>query len=477
MGTTRGRVSKWFAMLGICIGSWAAVGTALAAPPRSAPATKPVKDVASARPALPTRGIQKVGPGEYHCFFLVNGRLLVIGGNRAGQMGIGNTGAAGKSIPVPVVLPDRVRIVDVAAGGYHSLAADTDGRVWTWGSNYYGQRGDGTPVGEPGTSEPRDTGTPVMIPTDADGKPFDKVVAVCSTLWFNTAIKRDGSLYVWGQNGELGVLGTGDTTSVMATRPTRVTFPEPGVQIIDVSLSRTSVLALDAKGGVWAWGGGPKSNIPRGVTSDDYGRPQRLANIPPMRAITNTASFNLALDAKGELWGWGRASAILGLPLKNGGSYIVPLPVKLSFPEFGRRKVTSVVASGVTVHVLLDDGTLWGWGDSAMGGVGNGQILDFSQHDYAWNYKPNQLLVSRPVQIAPKVKNFKAIYSNSLCFYTYAMTADGRTFSWGRNKTGIIGNGIKPTGQVAERPDSWNVPIATEVRPLSLTTEIRTPSK
>ena len=32
----------------------------------------------------------------------------------------------------------------MAAGQNHSLAVSSDGTVWAWGYNYYGQLGDGT---------------------------------------------------------------------------------------------------------------------------------------------------------------------------------------------------------------------------------------------------------------------------------------------------------------------------------------------
>ena len=44
----------------------------------------------------------------------------------------------------PVQVPGLTGVVAVAAGYYHSLAVKTDGTVWAWGDNDYGQLGDGT---------------------------------------------------------------------------------------------------------------------------------------------------------------------------------------------------------------------------------------------------------------------------------------------------------------------------------------------
>lgn len=439
---------------------------------------------AQLRPAATTRnmaaqrpgGLQTIAPGEYHIFYLVDGKILTIGSNRADELGLGVEGAASRVIPQLVAVPAELRFVDVAAGGYHSLAADSAGRVWTWGSNFFGQRGDGTPAGAPGTSVPKDSPTPQMIRTDSTGKPFDGVVKVGSMLWFNMAVKKDGTVWVWGKNDASGILGNGDAKTVVVNRPTQVPF-DPLAKIVEVSASRDMILARDAKGGVWSWGGGadaPKDN--RGSGSPDFARPHQLPGMPPIQQITVGDGFSLALDNDGELWGWGARANYLGLGPPEGGDVRVATPKKLSFPEFGGHKVTAVAASPLTVHVILDDGSLWGWGNSAMGGVGNGVMLDFDKYHHAWDYKQT-LPVFRPVRIAPAVSNFKSVYTNALCFYVYAVTTDGKMYSWGRNKTGILGNGILPvtSDEVGKHPDSWNVPTATLVSPLTVktATEVR----
>ena len=47
----------------------------------------------------------------------------------------------------PVQLSGFGDVIDVAGGMYHSLALKSDGTVWTWGNNVYGQLGDGTTTG------------------------------------------------------------------------------------------------------------------------------------------------------------------------------------------------------------------------------------------------------------------------------------------------------------------------------------------
>ena len=83
--------------------------------------------------------------GWYHSLALkADGTVWAWGYNFYGQLG--NDTNAGKSTPNPT--PQQVlglpAIIAIAAGESHSLALAADGTVWGWGWNYYGQLGTGT---------------------------------------------------------------------------------------------------------------------------------------------------------------------------------------------------------------------------------------------------------------------------------------------------------------------------------------------
>ena len=434
--------------------------------------------VAGRAPSRPASGLQKIAPGEYQCFYLVNGKILGVGSNRCGQLGIGIGAPYPPVPPREIGAPSSVVFIDVAAGGYHSLAVDSTGHVWTWGSNLFGQKGDGSPLDKQGVPVPISNGLPARIATDSNGKEFDGVISVDSGWWIDLALKKDGTVWVWGKNAAetSGLAGNGDTKTITITRPTRVPF-DPTVSIVQVVTNGNLIYARDTKGHVWSWGGGADSRENRGSGSNDFSKPHLLPDLPPIESIAIGDGFSYALDSNGNLWGWGIGGTYLGRGLPTGGWIPQPTPIKLNFSEFGRHNVTFVAVSGHSTHVILDDGTLWGWGDSALGEVGNGDILDFSKHNYCWDWGKFERMVFRPVRIAPEINNFQAIYSTAECFYTYALTRDGKVYSWGRNKTGILGNGVLPTGQAAEHPDSWNVPLATQVFPLTMKTVTEAPSK
>jgi alpha-tubulin suppressor-like RCC1 family protein len=75
----------------------------------------------------------------------------------------------------------------------YTMVIKTDGSLWAWGLNEYGQLGDGTNI---------DRLEPVKI--------MDSAASVSAGWYHAAAIKTDGSLLTWGFNGD-GQLGDGTT--------------------------------------------------------------------------------------------------------------------------------------------------------------------------------------------------------------------------------------------------------------------------
>jgi len=94
--------------------------------------------------------------------------------------------------------PGQNTYVKIAAGAVHSLALKTDGTLWAWGFNAYGQLGDGTQV---------DKNIPVLIGSD--------YATIAAGSIHTLALKTDGTLWAWGFNGD-GELGDGTVVNKFA---------------------------------------------------------------------------------------------------------------------------------------------------------------------------------------------------------------------------------------------------------------------
>ncbi len=69
-----------------------------------------------------------------------DGTVWAWGDNEFGQLGDGTTIVS----IIPVQIPGLNGVIALAAGRNHTVALKSDGTVWAWGFNAYGQLGDGT---------------------------------------------------------------------------------------------------------------------------------------------------------------------------------------------------------------------------------------------------------------------------------------------------------------------------------------------
>ncbi|KAL8162107.1 hypothetical protein V2J09_013596 [Rumex salicifolius] len=98
--------------------------------------------------------------------------------------------------PRPVANLEGVRIIQVAAGGYHSLALTDDGEVLSWGHGGHGQLGHSSIQNE-------------KVPKRIDALADKKIVFIACGGSSSAAITEDGKLYMWGnsKDSQLGVPG------------------------------------------------------------------------------------------------------------------------------------------------------------------------------------------------------------------------------------------------------------------------------
>ncbi len=140
-----------------------------------------------------------IAAGGHHSLAAVANGVLGWGWNQYGQLGNGTD--YGWAIPVAV---QRLygRVIDLAGGGFHSLAVKDDGTLWAWGDNSVGE------LGETSDSRSLEARQVTQIPP---------VSAVRAGLLHSLAISRS-SLYTWGWNS-FGQLSDGTTADRAAPSP------------------------------------------------------------------------------------------------------------------------------------------------------------------------------------------------------------------------------------------------------------------
>jgi alpha-tubulin suppressor-like RCC1 family protein len=187
-------------------------------------------------------GVTQIAAGDgFGLALRSDGTVWAWGWNRNGVLG--DAAPVGSNSDVPVQVTGLSNVIQIAAGYTSAMAVRVQDRrgsvlrtVWTWGSNSYGQLGDGTTT---------DSATPVEVA----GLDVPAVTAISAGGLFSMVLGSDGSVWAWGVNSG-GQLGTGTTTSEL--RPVKIL----DTAVTAISAGQYHALALLRGGSVLAWGTG-----------------------------------------------------------------------------------------------------------------------------------------------------------------------------------------------------------------------------
>lgn len=142
--------------------------------------------------------VTAIGTGLHHSLAAgADGSLWAWGDNSSGQLGVGSQAPGGTQVPIRVTgLPSGPTVKQLGGGFSHSVARLSDGSLWAWGDNTYGQLGTGNQL---------NTNAPVRV----SGTVSAGSLSVGATA--NAVVSTSGLAYVWGDN-RFGQLGDGTMT-------------------------------------------------------------------------------------------------------------------------------------------------------------------------------------------------------------------------------------------------------------------------
>ena len=155
-------------------------------------------------------------------------------------------------------------VVMIAAGSFHALALQEDGRVLSWGNGDYGQLGLGRPGNE---NSPR-----VVEALSRAG-----VASVAAGGWHSAAITAGRVCYIWGR-GEYGRLGLGNDCT---DKPRPVELSHMSQRIVQAALGGTHTLLLDESGTVVSFGRNNHGRLGRVADGRWTGVPGQVVFPPP----------------------------------------------------------------------------------------------------------------------------------------------------------------------------------------------------
>jgi alpha-tubulin suppressor-like RCC1 family protein len=251
-----------------------------------------------------------VAAGDAHSVALEGTTAPIImawGQNAYGQLGLGTTAVTpvvrtDVSVPTKttkaLVMSNAVLTLSaspftgtpwksIAAGGNHNIVMRSDGLLFSWGDNTYGQLGQS--LGN------------ASVPTQlaAFGAGTLGALAVASGRNHALAILTDHTLFGWGSNTN-GQLGDGTTTN----RATAVRVGSDS-DWYTVAAGGAHTLAIKTDRTLWAWGSNSDGQLGHGSQSDSL-VPKQVGTAANWVAVSAGRSHSLAIASDGTLWIWGR---------------------------------------------------------------------------------------------------------------------------------------------------------------------------
>ena len=356
--------------------------------------------------------------------------------------------------PIQFEIFDDIDIKQISHSDWvsdHTLALDTQGQIWAWGSNRDGQLGIRSCERDDvnfisGAPCTRSSEEPILIPPDTFNLPIAQIATGDGQSF---ALDTEGNVWAWG-NGWRGGLGSSlPDRKRIRSNPEQIQFSDSfglpiDLKIAAIATGTASVIALDYDGKLWVWGS---------ISPDLLGLPTALDMSPfeesKIVMINKKGNHIIALDELGRLWGWG--SNNYGQVSSELSQDWINSPHLLDMNEIsGIQFEWAIAGQRVTLAKSLD-GDLWSWGDNEYGQLGRGS-LDSSENPAKVDFYD---MGDESIRFA----DVSGLYGN------IAYDTAGRFWAWGRHEMMPQSYKFEPTPILLTNHQETN--LSAEIEPFS----------
>jgi len=323
------------------------------------------------------------------------------GRNTQGALGAGFRGTA--STPVPTKI-GTVKQIALGSAGYALLE---NGTVDAWGDNTFGELGNGTHT---------NTSLPAPVPG------VSGVIAIAASAAHAMALLTNGTVVTWGGNsyGQLGNGTGGGGREVGQDTPIHV----PGLNgVAAVAAGGADDAALLSNGTVEAWGENKAGQLGDGTTSEK--------SVPtPVKGLTGVKAIALGGDPSigGRLFAILENGTLMAVGGNGAGQLGSDSTAKISTTPVQVRGLEHVISVSTDIShsmALLENGTVYTWGDNAYGQLG---------------VPTSEKCGADPCSRTPLPTGLTDVTSISAGFHFSTAVSDGEAFTWGAGQFGELGD-------------------------------------
>lgn len=394
-------------------------------------------------------------------------------------------GGARTSARLTVTTPAALRFATLVAGPNHTCGLTSEGALYCWGYNRYGQlgttdMGDGCSItnwqGQVETvacsARPLRVHGPARFKTvslgmfhtcaitmagvsqcwgsndwENLGASWDVSEMSASPItvpgqhqfsqisagnWFSCGLTPVGKAYCWGSHA-WGELGTGDLELFTSPTPVEVVGGHAFTMLAGGSLHNCGLLA---SGEAYCWGDFQMGEIgigyfpPPDLWWPAEPTPTPVAGGHLFRTIGAGFQYTCGLTMNGAIYCWGEGTRGR---LGNGSAENQPSPV----PVAGVESYTSLTVGAEHACAVTTTGRIACWGNNETGALGVSSTGETCPAGYGRSPLP---CASRPVYWSAKASIFPVIRAGGI--FTCALDDAGYAYCWGANGSGQLGSGF-----------------------------------